>query len=265
MKRLAFALIALGILVTVGVTLGFHSYTDDFYMVQVLNENADTGEAVSSWQAITTVDPSVDNIVMHINPETGLEEMVVRPPQWRPHEHPMHLDNMRIIVGISGSISLLGIILYIASQGTVLKKQDVFGLVFIVLGLLFIIGVMTVFYPCKEQMPAQPRAMRCVWTMRVLLAVSGAISASGAAMLLARSRELALGINIAVISTGIAFVMIPTLATGACPAHGCADGLDPFSKVMGCMFILCALFGAFLQSKEQEEEDDSVEETTDNF
>lgn len=267
MKKLniiAIVIIALGLLALVGTSIGFHSYTDDFYMVEVLLENEETGEVTTAWRAATRIGAD-DVLSTRENPETGEEEVVTRPPNWRDSEPTMHLDQMQVIAFIAFGLSLAAMVLYLVSQKSALRKQDIIGLIFTTLGMLTIIGFLTVFYPCKEQMGAMPRAMRCVWTMRVLIAVSGMIAASGLAMLIARSKELALGLNIAIIFGGLAFFLIPTAATGVCVNMRCNDGFEPFSIAISIFITVAAILSAIVLKKSKESDDMHDVETLDNF
>lgn len=251
----AIALIALGLLVILGVSLGFHSYTEDFYMVQVLVEDAE-GEVSPVWRPATAV--TADDVVAM----TDGGEMVVRPPNWRAGEHPLHLSTVRTVALIGLAVSLLGVILLLAGKAKELRRQDVIGLIITLLGMAAIIGFLTAFYPCTYQMPAMPRAMRCVFTMRVLYAVAGVISGAGIFMLLSRSREFAKGLNVMVILSALAFIAIPTMATGVCVAMICVELFRPFAIVMGCVMLVASAIGAVLLRKREDNEDDA--EASDN-
>ena len=244
-SKLSLILIVLAVLVIIGVTLGFHSYTDDAYRLMA---NPD-GTAMYRPDGTQWLN------------DAG--EIMVRPPQWRPGEVPMHLDTMRMIAGIAGGVGALGILLFLAGQAKALKKQDLIGILLVVLSLGMIFVYLTVLYPCRETMPAMPRMMRCFFTMRVLFAVAGAIGLSGAAMLaFRRSREVAKGLSIAAILASVAIIVIPTMATGVCanPAMPCYAPFVPFAVVMGGAMLLVSLIGMFLLNKREDEDGNEEDE-----
>jgi len=241
--KLAIILIALAVIAIVSVTLGFHSYTEDAYR---LMENPD-GTVMFRPDGTQWVD------------DAG--ETIVRPPQWRPGEVPMHLDTMRTIAGIAGGVGLIGVILFLVGQAKDIKKQDVIGVLLILLGLATIFVYLTVLYPCAATMPAMPRMMRCFFTMRVLFAVAGAISLMGILMLLfRRSKEIAMGLSMAAVLASVAVIVIPTMATGVCasPDMPCYAPFVPFAVVIGGVMTAVSLVGALVLAKREEEEDEEL-------
>jgi len=218
-------LIALGVLAIIGVTLGFHSYTDDIFV------HVATGEPVE--------------------------------PDWRAFEFPMHLDTMQLITAIAALVSFAGVVLFLIGHSKDIRRQDIIGILFVALGMLTILGILSdAFYPCGHTMPASPRPMRCVWTMRTLFAVAGMVGLSGVLMLaFRRSREIALGLNLAGLLASVVFLLIPTAATGVCTVHQCVYGFAPFSRVMGGLMIAFSLFALFLLRKREDYDD----EISDNF
>jgi len=249
MKKFAIILIALAVLAMLVVTLGFHSYTEDAYR---LMEQAD-GTPMYRPDGTQWVN------------DAG--ETIVRAPDWRPGEVPMHLDTMRVLAGIAGGAALLGIVLYLIGQAKEIRKQDVIGSLLIALSLLTIMGYLTIFYPCTATMPLMPRMMRCFFTMRVLFTVAGAIGLAGVLLLVfRRSQEYARGLCMAAMPAGLAFLAIPTLATGVCanPDMACYHVFVPFALVMGGAMTAVSLVGALLFGKREEDEDEEDEEPSDN-
>ncbi|MCL2842946.1 MAG: DUF4418 family protein [Oscillospiraceae bacterium] len=229
MKKFAILLIILGVLVVAGVSLGVFSYTDYIF------EHVATGEPVE--------------------------------PDWRPGEIPLHLDTVRIIASIGGAVSLLGLILFLVGHAKEIRKQDIIGILFVVLGSLTMLGFLTgMFYPCYHTMPAAPRPMRCIFTMRVLSGVASMIGISGVLMLVFRKvKAIALGLNMAVVLAGIVFLLIPTVATGVCVVHRCVDGFLPFSIIMGGVMTAVSLVSVFVLAKQEADEDEEDAETSHNI
>lgn len=216
----------LGLLAVFGLSLIFHTYTDEAWLVG--------GE-----------------------PRLNAEGQPVG-PNWRDNEPTMRLETMRVVVVVSGVIALLGVIFVIATNSKNMKKQNIVGIVLVVLSLFTVLGFQTLFYPCMEMMAASPRPMRCVWTMRTLFAVAAVIGAAGAMMMFSRVLAFAKGVNFSAVFAGLAFLAIPTMATGACVVHRCVDGFRPFSIVMGGVMTVVAIAGAFMLKNNEEDMGDEA-------
>ena len=172
---------------------------------------------------------------------------------WRPNEWTMPLETMRVIVCIGGAVSVLGIVLFLITRTKELKRQEIMALIFVALGLFTIIGFLTAFHPCTDMMPGNNRPMRCVWTMRVLFGITGAISISGFLMLLDWFKEHVKGLSIGVILLGVVYLLIPTMLTGVCVVHICVTRFQPFVLVMGSVILLAAIINTVLLHKRKED------------
>jgi len=170
---------------------------------------------------------------------------------WRANETMMYLGTARTISLITGTVILLGIVLFIISQDKLIRKQNIFGILFIALGTFIIIGSLNWFYPCTDMMRMNDRPMRCYWTMKDMLGVAGAISIIGALMLLFnKSKELLKGLNIAVIILGCLYFLIPVKMTGFClSAMTCIERYKPFTLMMSFLIIILSVINAFLLYK----------------
>jgi len=238
MKKINFLpllLIGLGILAVLSVTLIFHAYT--YADSDVFNAGGD----------LVTAEGEILG-------------------DWRSNELTMYLGTQRIIVGIAGGVIALGIILFIAISAKPIKSRDIIAAALIVAATATVVGFLTVFYPCYEMMaPARLRPMRCVWTMRVLFGILGAVNVSGFLMLLYRkSKDLVKGLNLAVVLLGVAFLLTPTTLTGVCVVHRCVDGFRPFALVMGGVMLALALINILLLKKREEDEDETINDISDS-
>ena len=228
-------LIGLGILAILSVTLLFHAYT-----------HADNDVFNAAGDLVTAEGEILGD--------------------WRSNELTMYLGTQRIIIGIASGVVALGIVLFLIVGEKPIKSRNVIVLALIVAATATVIGFLTIFYPCYEMMaPARLRPMRCVWTMRVLFGILGAINVSGFLMLLyRRSKELVKGLNFAVVLLGIAFLLTPTTLTGVCVVHRCVDGFRPFALVMGGVMLALTLINVILLVIRKEDENETVDDISDS-
>ena len=226
----ALIIIAIGILTFSAVTLFFHAYT-------YATENV--------YHATT------DALVTAEGDALGFG-----PGGWRDYEWTIYLGTQRIVAGIGAGLVGLGLVVFLAGRVKDLRGRDIMAVITVLLGTLAVIGFLTIFYPCFDMMlPARMRPMRCVWTMRVLFGVAASITAGGFFMLLfGRSKELVKGLNIGLITQGVAFILIPRTLTGFCLVHRCVDGFAPFSLVIGIVMLLVFVINVFVLRKKEDDD-----------
>jgi len=171
---------------------------------------------------------------------------------WRLNESIMYLGTARIISLISGTAVALGIILLFISQNKSIRKQSITGMLFIALGTIIIVGSLNSFYPCTDMMRMNDRPMRCYWTMKSLLGITGAIGISGVLMLFfGKSRDFVKGLNCAVIMFSCLYLLIPIKITeGFCSTiMPCIERFRPFTIIIGSFILFIAVLNIFLLKK----------------
>jgi len=171
---------------------------------------------------------------------------------WRLNESLLYLGTAGTITLISGIVITLGIILLFISQDKLIRKQYITGILFIVLGTIIIAGSLNLFYPCTEMMRMNDRPMRCYWTMKLLLSITGAISLSGVLMLLfCNSRDVVKGLNIAVFMLSCLYLLAPGKMTeGFCSTvMPCIERFRPFTLIMGSFMLILSILNIFLLNK----------------
>ena len=171
---------------------------------------------------------------------------------WRAAESIIFLGTARLIAGIAGGVIVLGIVLLLIDRKKAAEKHNVTGILFVVLAALTIIGSLTFFYPCTGMMRMNDRPMRCYWTMKILLGITGAIGVCGALMLFFnKSKELIKGLNFSVIILGVLFLIAPAnLTEGYClTIMTCVERFRPFAIIMGSLTLTTSVLAAFYLNK----------------
>jgi hypothetical protein len=104
-----------------------------------------------------------------------------------------------------------------------MKNRLLTGILFIILGGLIAIGPQTIFPVCEVHMagPASMSipagtVMKCHWAARAELGVGFLIGLIGVFLIIFQSRQIRLGLSLALILNGILALLIPTALIGVC-------------------------------------------------
>ena len=208
------------------------------------------------------------NMVFHIYHNDAMREGFLDLPaaMSRP---PLYSGTAGIVGGIVGVIVAFGAFLFMFDLRKEVKKHDITAFLFIALGVFAILGITTVFYPCRQFVPSGAaqvlRPMRCFFTMRVLIATIGAYSIVGVFMLLYRQSKAAIkGFSITAILLTVLFYIHSSVATGMCPTPTmeCVTDTRPFLSVIIPLMAIFSAVNTFFVYRKNEDEDDA--ETADN-
>ena len=172
--------------------------------------------------------------------------------EWRTNESLLYLGTARHISAVCGILIILSIVLLFASQDKLSRGQYIPGVLIVALSSIAIIGSLTSFFPCTEMMRMTGRPMRCYWTMKVLLGITGAISVSGVLMVLfCKSKEFINGLNTVLVMLSCLLLIMPArLTEGFCSTvMSCTEKYHPFTTMMAWLILVVSLVNAFLLFK----------------
>jgi hypothetical protein len=120
-----------------------------------------------------------------------------------------------------------------------MKNRLSIGITFIVLGLLIAIGPFTLFPVCEVM---DDMIMKCHWTAQAELGIGLGIAVLGVLSLVFASKEVRLGLSIAVLLNGILSLLVETALIGMCanPAEPCRLLTQPALSVLGGVLVVAA-------------------------
>ena len=118
-----------------------------------------------------------------------------------------------------------------------MKKRLLHGLVYIILGLIVSIGVLTVFHACPVM---KDMIMKCYWTQRVSVAVGIGIVILGVLAVFVKEKGFADGLDVAAVLFGVLLILLPTVLIGVCEAKHmhCHAATRPALIIAGALTIL---------------------------
>ncbi|HEX2946991.1 MAG TPA: DUF4418 family protein [Clostridia bacterium] len=94
-----------------------------------------------------------------------------------------------------------------------MKNRIFSGVFFTLSGSLIALGPQFLFKVCERM---GDKTMKCFWTSRAELGIGALIAVAGLFLLLARSNQFRLGINLSIMLAGILAVLVPTVLIGVC-------------------------------------------------
>jgi hypothetical protein len=129
-----------------------------------------------------------------------------------------------------------------------MKKRLVFGIPFIIIGLLIAFGPLTIFPVCEVM---GTMIMKCFWTARAEIGIGLIIVILGILTLVFKSPQVRLGLDIAVFLNGLLTLLIPTILIGVCaaPHESCRVLTLPALTVLSNILLLGAIINGLILVK----------------
>ncbi|MGN0687895.1 MAG: DUF4418 family protein [Oscillospiraceae bacterium] len=93
-----------------------------------------------------------------------------------------------------------------------MKNKVINALVYLVLGVLLIIGPYTLFPVCDTA----EKIMKCFWATRAVNTVGGMLAVFGIVLLLLKAGDSVIAVNLCSIAAGIAAILLPSVIIGGC-------------------------------------------------
>lgn len=128
-----------------------------------------------------------------------------------------------------------------------LDIAKVFGIVFIILGILIAIGPWTIFAVCDST------TMKCHYTAEAELVMGAMIALLGLLLVFVKSAETKIVIGIGEMGLGIFAVLISTTLIGMCPASSmeCHLLAEPMLKILGTAVVILSLVLVYMAWKKR--------------
>lgn len=120
-----------------------------------------------------------------------------------------------------------------------MKNRVGIGIVYLILGVLLIVGPMTFISVC----PQGEKIMKCFWTQRAELGVGVVFVMSGLFMMLLKSESVRLGMSISNALLGILTILMPAVLIGGCKKAdmACRSITFPVFYVIGAIAIIVSV------------------------
>ncbi|GCD10886.1 DUF4418 family protein [Clostridium tagluense] len=93
-----------------------------------------------------------------------------------------------------------------------MKKRVIYGIYFIIIGVLLAIGPHTLFAVCHKG----ETVMKCWWSAQAEISIGIMLIVAGIATLSFKSQEIQLGICIMTSALGVMAILIPSVLIGGC-------------------------------------------------
>ena len=131
-----------------------------------------------------------------------------------------------------------------------MRKNYIFGALFVIAGLLIAIGPKTVFAVCNSD---GEMTMKCFYVAQTELAIGIAIAVLGVVLAVLKDNVAQITASIALALNGIITILIPDVLIGVCKsAHmHCNAVTRPALNILGAVVIILAILGAVLFSKKE--------------
>lgn len=129
-----------------------------------------------------------------------------------------------------------------------MNKNKLFGLAYILLGVLVAIGPKTLFPVC----PVEEKVMKCHWTGQAMLVVGGLLVLLGiVALCIAKSKDANLITSLMAAGCGIAVLAFPMGIIGGCGKDTmlCRTTAFPMLYLLGGIVIVAALVHIWVSVK----------------
>ena len=131
-----------------------------------------------------------------------------------------------------------------------MKKNYIFGVLFVIAGLLIAIGPKTIFSVCSSD---GEMVMKCFYAAKTELAVGIAVSILGIVLVFVKNNAAQIATSIALALDGIITILIPTVLIGVCKsAHmHCNAVTKPALTILGALVIVLSVIGiVFFRAKD---------------
>ena len=131
-----------------------------------------------------------------------------------------------------------------------MRKNYIFGALFVIAGLLIAIGPKTFFAVCNSD---GEMTMKCFYVAQTELAIGIAIAVLGIVLALLKDNVAQITASIALALNGIITILIPDVLIGVCKnAHmHCNAFTRPALNILGAVVIILAVVGAVLFRKKE--------------
>lgn len=120
------------------------------------------------------------------------------------------------------------------------REKNIFGFLFMIIGLLIAIGPRTIFYVCDSN---EDMIMRCYYTAQTELALGIEIAMFGVILTLQKSRAAQAATCIALALSGIFTLLVPNVLIGVCDGihMHCHAVAKPALSLLGIAVIIVAI------------------------
>ena len=131
-----------------------------------------------------------------------------------------------------------------------MRKNYIFGALFVIAGLFIAIGPKTIFAVCNSD---GEMTMKCFYVAQTELAIGIAIAVLGVVLAILKDSAAQITASIALALNGIITILIPDVLIGVCKsAHmHCNAGTRPALNILGAVVIILAILGAVLFRKKE--------------
>lgn len=131
-----------------------------------------------------------------------------------------------------------------------MRKNYIFGALFVIAGLLIAIGPKTLFAVCNSD---GEMTMKCFYVAQTELAIGIAIAVLGIVLAVLKDNIAQITASIALALNGIITILIPDVLIGVCKnAHmHCNAVTRPALNILGAVVIILAVVGAVLFRKKE--------------
>ena len=131
-----------------------------------------------------------------------------------------------------------------------MRKNYIFGALFVIAGLLIAIGPKTIFAVCNSD---GEMTMACFYVAQTELAIGIAIAVLGVVLAVLKDNAAQITASIALALNGIITILIPDVLIGVCKsAHmHCNAVTRPSLNILGAVVIILAILGAVLFRKKE--------------
>lgn len=126
-----------------------------------------------------------------------------------------------------------------------MRKNYIFGALFVIAGLLIAIGPKTIFAVCNSD---GEMTMKCFYVAQTELAIGIAIAILGVVLAILKDSAAQITASIALALNGIITILIPDILIGVCKsAHmHCNAVTRPALNILGALVIVLAAIGIVL-------------------
>jgi hypothetical protein len=133
------------------------------------------------------------------------------------------------------------------NANALIKKRDLNGIVFFLLGLLVMLGPRYLFKVCT---PGEHSAPICHWSAQAEMGVGALIAALGIGLVVFEDRKICLGLVIGIFLSSIVVLCIPHLLIGGCamPSMACRKTAFPCITFAGVVLMVYSLGNALFFS-----------------
>ncbi|MBZ9623349.1 DUF4418 family protein [Clostridium sp. FP2] len=121
-----------------------------------------------------------------------------------------------------------------------MKKRVIYGIYFIIIGVLLAIGPHTLFAVC----PKGETVMKCWWSAQAEISIGIMLIVAGIAILVFKSEEIQFGICIMTSALGVVAILIPSVLIGGCMKKTmmCQSMSFPCIYIIGGLTTVVSIF-----------------------